>query len=362
MNTLGQRIKDLRKKNDLTQEKLADLLGVTYQSVSKWECGTTMPDLALVVPLARVLHISTDELLGMKPTEIDERKIYFDSEYHEFWKKDDHEADYVIAKQAVEEYPTEYRYWYWLGTIEYYISFQRQNQKDFLEMMDTSIKHCLIAYENSTDRKIKNVSLWSIICAYRYSSRIEEAKKYAYLYPERDSASRDDAIELCLEDEELLHHQQGMLSDALANICAVLYRMRDGLCITDSRVRACAEAEKALIEAIIPDGNTLRFSIFLKGIHETLADVALASNDYDTAVAELEQALRYASASDRAMMRGKQHYTCLLLDHYDYDYSDCRQWTTLEKDLLLESLRESTKYDPIREREDFKSLLFGGSS
>lgn len=37
MNNLGQRIKEYRKKNDLTQEKLADYLGVTYQSVSKWE-------------------------------------------------------------------------------------------------------------------------------------------------------------------------------------------------------------------------------------------------------------------------------------------------------------------------------------
>ena len=84
MNHIGQRIKKLRKKNDLTQEKLADLLGVTYQSVSKWECGTTMPDLTMIVPLARVLHISTDELLGMKPVEQDERKAYFNSEYFQF--------------------------------------------------------------------------------------------------------------------------------------------------------------------------------------------------------------------------------------------------------------------------------------
>ena len=43
MNKIGQKIRDLRRKNDLTQEKLADFLGVPYQSVSKWECGVTAP-------------------------------------------------------------------------------------------------------------------------------------------------------------------------------------------------------------------------------------------------------------------------------------------------------------------------------
>jgi len=117
MNNIGQRIKELRKKSDLTQEKLADLLGVTYQSVSKWECDTTMPDLAMIVPLARVLHVSADELLGMKPVEQDERKAYLDSEYFQFWKKD-HEEDLEIARQAVAEYPDDYRYLYWLASDE----------------------------------------------------------------------------------------------------------------------------------------------------------------------------------------------------------------------------------------------------
>ena len=52
MRNIGLRIKELRKKNDRTQERLADYLGVTYKTVPKWECGLTLPDLALIVPLA----------------------------------------------------------------------------------------------------------------------------------------------------------------------------------------------------------------------------------------------------------------------------------------------------------------------
>ena len=89
MNHIGQRIKELRKQNDLTQEKLADFLGVTYQSVSKWECGTTMPDLALIVPLARLLHVSTDELLGMQPQETDTRREEIEADYKKTWETGD---------------------------------------------------------------------------------------------------------------------------------------------------------------------------------------------------------------------------------------------------------------------------------
>ena len=43
--TIGERIKALRKKNGLTQEKLAENLGVSYQAVSKWECNVSIPDI-----------------------------------------------------------------------------------------------------------------------------------------------------------------------------------------------------------------------------------------------------------------------------------------------------------------------------
>ena len=73
--TIGEKIKELRKKNDLTQEKLADYLCVSYQAVSKWECGLSSPDLSLIVPLAKLLHVTTDELLGMTAPETDKRKL-----------------------------------------------------------------------------------------------------------------------------------------------------------------------------------------------------------------------------------------------------------------------------------------------
>ena len=61
---LGNKIKSLRFKAGLTQEQLANRLGVSAQTVSKWENFVTMPDISLLQPLAKALGISIIELMN----------------------------------------------------------------------------------------------------------------------------------------------------------------------------------------------------------------------------------------------------------------------------------------------------------
>ena len=63
-NTIGTNIKVFRKNKGFTQEELADLLNVTPQAVSKWESENSLPDTSMLIPLAQVLGVSTDALLG----------------------------------------------------------------------------------------------------------------------------------------------------------------------------------------------------------------------------------------------------------------------------------------------------------
>lgn len=65
-DSLGKRIASLRKSHGLTQEKLAEQLGVSPQAVSKWETDTSCPDITLLPRLAALFGVSTDALLGME--------------------------------------------------------------------------------------------------------------------------------------------------------------------------------------------------------------------------------------------------------------------------------------------------------
>ena len=65
--TLGKRISFHRKRLGLTQDQLAEQLGITAQAVSKWENDQSCPDITTLPLLARIFGITTDELLGLEP-------------------------------------------------------------------------------------------------------------------------------------------------------------------------------------------------------------------------------------------------------------------------------------------------------
>ncbi len=71
---LGEKLKNLRKEKNISQEKLAQYLNVSFQAVSKWENSNTYPDIALLPEIARFFGITVDELLQAE--QIDERKLY----------------------------------------------------------------------------------------------------------------------------------------------------------------------------------------------------------------------------------------------------------------------------------------------
>ena len=66
---LGSVIKKLRFRASMTQEQLAEKLGISPQSVSKWENDISMPDISLLPEIAEIFGVSVDELFGLNESE-----------------------------------------------------------------------------------------------------------------------------------------------------------------------------------------------------------------------------------------------------------------------------------------------------
>ena len=71
MNMISENIRYLREKRKLSQKELAEILGISNKTVSKWENGLGLPDIQMIVPLSQALGVSTDFILKEHPTVVE---------------------------------------------------------------------------------------------------------------------------------------------------------------------------------------------------------------------------------------------------------------------------------------------------
>ncbi|MBE6609605.1 MAG: helix-turn-helix transcriptional regulator [Ruminococcaceae bacterium] len=101
--TIGQVIRRLRKERGITQEEMADMLGVTAQAVSKWENDVGIPDVSQFVPIANLFDISMDTLFSRENKDTEEQVQEFLRALDE--KDQDYYSEFQELSKALRKYP-----------------------------------------------------------------------------------------------------------------------------------------------------------------------------------------------------------------------------------------------------------------
>ena len=102
---IGQVIRKYRKSKDMTQEEMANRLGVTAPAVNKWENGNSMPDITLLAPIARLLGISLDTLLTFQGDLTDNEVNELIRTLSNRLKAEEFDAVFQWARKQMEQYP-----------------------------------------------------------------------------------------------------------------------------------------------------------------------------------------------------------------------------------------------------------------
>lgn len=92
MRKINLRIAELRKNKNVTQQEVADAIGVSFQTISKWETESSMPDITLLPVLADYFQVTVDQLLGLVPLN-EEKYLPSQMDTNEFWNK---KLDYLL--------------------------------------------------------------------------------------------------------------------------------------------------------------------------------------------------------------------------------------------------------------------------
>ena len=104
MIKLGQKIKLLRKQKNISQEVFANYLGVSFQAVSKWENGNTMPDVTLIPAIASFFGVSTDELFDFNLIEMEKQVESICNEAYRYRFSDTAKSERIL-RDGLQRFP-----------------------------------------------------------------------------------------------------------------------------------------------------------------------------------------------------------------------------------------------------------------
>ena len=204
MKSIGERIKEFRQKNRMTQEQLASYLNITFQTVSKWETGVSSPDLSLIVPITKILHISADTLLGINDVESDKRYDELKQAYDHTFKTEDFTERQRICELAVSEYPGDMKWLYNLAGVISNRSFEYEDHDRYVAEQEKAIKLFDAVVKNCKDDILRGYAISGITQLLGWRGRKDEARKYIELLPEQTITTRDAVLENILDGDELI--------------------------------------------------------------------------------------------------------------------------------------------------------------
>lgn len=178
----GQIIKQLRRRADMTQEQLAEVLSISGQAVSRWENDLAMPDISLLPVLANLFDVTTDELLGVDIAKKEEniRQILRDAAT---WGDSGHNKEAAdILRAGLKDYPRSFELMRWLQHSLYY------SQKQYAEDQQDGVRKEIIELgekilEGCTDDLCRYETIDLLCQTYAQSGESEKAAKLANSLP-----------------------------------------------------------------------------------------------------------------------------------------------------------------------------------
>lgn len=173
---IGEVIRKYRKEKNMTQEEMANRLGVTAPAVNKWENGNSLPDIALLAPIARLLHISLDMLLSYEEELTDTEINSLIQEMDDKLKKESYDEVFQWATDKLTEYPNcEKLILQVAAVLDANRLFKDVPEK---EQYDEYIKNCYVRVLESKDEKVRYSAAESLFGLYMRKEQYGKAEEY----------------------------------------------------------------------------------------------------------------------------------------------------------------------------------------
>lgn len=225
---IGQVIRKYRKNKEMTQEEMANRLGVTAPAVNKWENGNSMPDIALLPPIARLLGISLDTLLNFQEDLTDNEVNELIRVLDEKLKTEEFGEVFGWAREQMEQYPNCEQLLLYMTVVLRGACIGKKIDDRQCEAYLLNVNERLLL---SNDEKIRTNAADALYGFYIGKERYDKAEEYlAFLSPQSPERKRRQALlyrhsgrteEAYRTYEELLYSEFNMLHSTFHGLFAM---------------------------------------------------------------------------------------------------------------------------------------------
>jgi len=287
--SIGSNIKRLRREKDITQEQLAEYLGITSRAVSQWECDRTAPNISQIPALCQIFDVSSDTLLGIDIEKNDEAIRNYIDKANSYAMKGDFEGSMEILREANHKFPKSYAVMKLLAEDIVLVN-RRKCSKDYDEVYGL----CNRILAECTDSTIRKEAVQTLASAYGYAGKREEMLKLTEEMPNVYFA-REEFMRNRWKGDADFEKIQGYMDFLIGRVVEMLgiaaqyrhdnnefmYSLEDRIHLWKTRV--------TLLELLFPDEDFLFYALFGDQACTHLCSAYLEKGDYEEAWYWLER-------------------------------------------------------------------------
>lgn len=353
---LEENLRALRGKENITQEQLAEVLGVSPQAVSRWENGAAFPDISLLPVIAGYFNVTTDYLLGVdtahKQKEIDEAE----AEYHRLRHEGKTREAVDFLREKVREFPSSHLLLHDLAASLFSLYHQSGiyfSEEEKRSMAEESAACCKRALKCNADPSFAALCNNTLMLNYIQLGEYDRARDMAENLPSL-WCSREMVYGRTLEGREALREYQN-----------VLLQLIDAVIITMGRIRSCGDYSDEQIVTLASVREQL--ILLLAGenpcwLNERLFNMAMISamsyaknGEFDRLPDILSRLMKYARNYEE--MRGGERYNVFWLSECVNELSGIKHSAKTCYDMLREFIDRNEIRDRLKGDRETEKII-----
>lgn len=340
---IGEIIRKYRKEKNLTQEEMANRLGVTAPAVNKWENGNSMPDITLIAPICRLLDITPDILLSFQEELTVEEISLFIRELNEKLNIEPFADVLSLAKKKSKQYPNCQQLL--LQTALVLDAWRKTHDVPDAETYDAYICACYTRALESTEEGIRTLAANSLFGFYTTAGEYEKAEGLLSYFSKQNSERK--------RKQAFLYSKTGRVEEAWKAYEELLFSQYQMASMVLQSLNALAIQEKNLEKAhLLTEKQTQLAKVFEMGKYHELycqLDLALEKKDADSTIKLVKEILE--STSTLSHFRNTPLY-----EHMTFKELEPSFFAELQKN-LMQIFQTDDAFDFLKEDARWKALI-----